>query len=97
MLWSSGIRITRLSELEINWKRSETHFESNIFQEQMFSLTDILLDSRILIVFEHYIVEMVKERFKQLHIESPNQYLEIPHVSNTIMSTRWRAKGLFSL
>ena len=40
--------------------------------------------------------KIVKELFKQLRNKSAVQYLEIPNVSDAIMTTRWRAKGLFS-
>ena len=59
-------------------------------------MRDILLDNKISTVFELYTLEIVKELFKQLRNESAVQYLEIPNVSDAIMTTRWRAKGLFS-
>ena len=66
------------------------------FKNKFDSLRDILLDNKIFTVYELYTLEIVKELFKQLRNESAVQYLEIPNVSDAIMTTRWRAKGLFS-
>ena len=57
---------------------------------------DSLRDNKIFTVYELYTLEIVKELFKQLRNESAVQYLEIPSVTDAIMTTRWRAKGLFS-
>ena len=66
------------------------------FKKKFDSLRDILLDNKIFTVYELYTLEIVKELFKQLRNVSPVQYLEMPNVTHAIMTTRWRAKGLFS-
>ena len=55
-----------------------------------------MLDNKIFTVYELYTLEIVEELLKQLRNESAVQYLEIPNVTDAIMTTRWRAKGLFS-
>ena len=66
------------------------------FKKNFDSLRDILLDNKNSTAFKFYTLEIVKELFKQLRNESAVQYLEIPNASDAIMTTRWRAKGLFS-
>ena len=66
------------------------------FKKKFDSLRDKLSDHKTFTVFELYTLEIVGDLFKQLSNESTVQYLEIPNVSDEIMATRWRAKGLFS-
>ena len=55
-----------------------------------------MLDIKILIIFELYMIKIDEKLLKQLRNGSPLWYLEVLDMPKTITSTRCRAKGLFS-
>ena len=56
------------------------------------SLSEIL--KGVLTVFELFLVELIKELFKQIKLESPSQLLDLGNTPENIDATRFRRKQL---
>ena len=58
-------------------------------------MNDLFVENRILTVFELNMVEIVRERFKQIRSEAPVKYFEKPNDTKTNHCTPLSQKGLF--
>ena len=50
--------------------------QKSIYRQQWDTLQDVYTKHKIFIVYEMFIVEVVKRVFKQLRLESPRLYLD---------------------
>ena len=66
---------------------------ANFFKKNVDSITDVLREKGILIVYEFYFAEILKELFKQLRSEALKTYLPETLESNST-DTRGNTKGL---
>ena len=66
------------------------------FKKRSESISNLLLENKILTVFELYIEELVKELFKQLRNETPQKIFPEKVAEKNKPTTRWSQKGLFS-
>ena len=58
------------------------------------SLSEMLTKQGFLTVFELFLVELIKELFKQIRSESPSQLLDLGNIPENIHATRFRRKQL---
>ena len=65
-----------------------------IFFKKFESIANILLENKVLTVYELYMEELVKELFKELRHETPVKYLVEINAQSNKPSTRWKEKGL---
>ena len=65
------------------------------FRKNFETLSDILEVNNLYTVFELYIVEVLKELFKELRGESPMRLLQPNEPSEQCIRTRRASKGLF--
>ena len=81
---------TNLSRMEIAQRRI---VRAIFFKKQMDSITDVLREKEILTAYELYFAELLKELFRQLLSEAPNNYLAKTFKINSAV-TRGKTKGL---
>ena len=65
------------------------------FRKKYESLGLTLFDNKIHTVYELYVIELVKELFKQIRSESPLQYIIPQSLAVIKKQTRWSLRGLF--
>ena len=65
------------------------------FRKKYESLGLTLIDNKIYTVYELYVIELVKELFKQIRSESPLQYIIPQSLAVIKKQTRWSLRGLF--
>ena len=58
------------------------------------SLSEILTKAGVLTVFELFLVDLIKELFKQIRLESPSQLLDLGNIPENIHATMFRRKQL---
>ena len=66
------------------------------FKRKFDSLENVLADNKILTVFELFMVEILKELFRQLKSESPRILLQINQNSDPKFQTRWNKRNLYT-
>ena len=66
------------------------------FKRKSDSLENVLADNKILTVFELFMVEILKELFRQLKSESPRILLQINQNSDPKFQTRWNKRNLYT-
>ena len=88
--------ISAKTNLKKKSKLSEKNFESIFFRKKLDSLADILVENKIFTVSELYIIEMIKEFFKQLRCGVPLQSIDVLKNNRSQYPTRRNSKGLFS-
>ena len=66
------------------------------FEKRSESISNLLLENKVLTVFELYMEELVKELFKQLRNETPQKFFPEKVAEKNKPTTRWSQKGLFS-
>ena len=64
------------------------------FMQRTDSLSEIFTKEGVLTVFELFLVELIKELFKQIRLESPSQLLNLGSMPENIHLTRFRRKQL---
>ena len=63
------------------------------FKKRSESISNLLLETKVLTVFELYMEELVKELFKQLRTDTPQKFFPEKVAEK---NKRWSQKGLFS-
>ena len=66
------------------------------FKKRSKSILSLLLENKVLTVFELYMEELVKELFKQLRNETPQKFFPEKVAEKNKPTTPWSQKGLFS-
>ena len=82
---------TNLAKIE---KAERPILRAIFFMHRTDSLGEILTKECVLTVFELFLVELIKELFKQIRLESPSQLLDLGNTHENIHSTRFRRKQL---
>ena len=82
---------TKLVKIEKAQRRILRAF---FFMHRTDSLSEILTKEGVLIVFELFLVDLIKELFKQIRLESPSQLLDLEIIPENIHATRFRRKQL---
>ena len=58
------------------------------------SLSEFVTKAGIVTVFELFLVDLIKELFKQIRLESPSQLLDLGNIPEKIHATMFRRKQL---
>ena len=67
-----------------------------VFMHRIDSQSEILTKEGVLTVFELFLVELIKELFKQIRLESPSQLLDLGNIPENIHATWFRRKQLLA-
>ena len=82
---------TNLAKIEIVQRRI---MRAIFFKKKFESMKEIMIENGIQTVFELYVAELIKELFRQLRFEAPNQYLQETSTVGGHLNTRGKEKGL---
>ena len=75
-------------------KRNEEFYELFFFKKKFDSSRDLFRTNKILTVFELFILENIKELFRQLRLEAPKSFIVLDANDVRTYTTRWNMKKL---
>ena len=85
---------TNLEKIE---KAQRRILRAIFFMHRTDSLNEIITKEGVLTVFELFLVELIKELFKQIRLESPSQLLDLGNIPENIHATRFRKNNYYHL